>query len=217
MATVFNPTLKEIALAAVNQKVILQGVTWDFYEQILTEYADSNGLHLAYDDGVLEVEVPLFKHERPNRILQDLVTTICLEKGLEFLNAGSTTFRQRAKTKGCEPDTAFYIQNEVEIRGREEIDLNRDPPPDLVIEVDVTSPSLNKLPIYAALGVPEVWLYKGTQVRFYRLVGNQYEPIERSLALPDLTSSKATEFLQQGLAESPSTWFRVVREWAGKN
>jgi Uma2 family endonuclease len=96
------------------------------------------------------------------------------------------------------------------------INLDFDPPPDLVIEVDVTSPSLNKLPIYAALGVPEVWLYKGRQVMFHRLIGNRYEPVERSLALPCLTGEQATEFLQRGLTESPTAWFRLVREWAQK-
>lgn len=214
MATVFNPTLKEIALAAVNQKIIMQGVTWDFYEQILTQYADSNALHFAYDDGVLEVEVPLSKHEIPSRVLSDLVTTICLERGLDARNVGSTTLKQAFFRRGCEPDTAFYIQNEPRIRGVLEIDLSRDPPPDLVIEVDVTSPSLNKLPIYAALGVPEVWLYQGQQIIFYRRIGNRYEPMVHSLALPELSNVQAMAFLQQGLTESPTAWFRQVREWA---
>ena len=99
MESVLNPSLKEIALAAINQKLILQGVGWDFYERVLEEFADSNGLHFAYDDGFLEVEVPLAKHERPNRILQDLVATICVEKNLSIRNFGSTTFRKALKTQ----------------------------------------------------------------------------------------------------------------------
>ncbi len=117
MEIVLNPTLKEMAQAAINQKLILQGVGWDFYERVLEEYADSNGLHFAYDDGFLEVRVPLFEHERENRILQDFITNICIEKEIDYVNAGSTTFRKRAKMKGCEPDTAFYIQNERQVRG----------------------------------------------------------------------------------------------------
>ncbi len=214
MATVFNPTLKEIALAAVNQKVILQGVSWNFYEQVLAEYAHSNALHFAYDNGTLEVKVPLWEHERPIRILQDIVANVCFEWGLEFVNAGSTTFRKRAKAKGCEPDTAFYIQREAEVRRLPKLDLRHDPPPDLVIEVDVTSPSLNKLPIYAALGVPEIWLYRGQGVTFHRLAGNAYEEITHSLALPALDGKTATEFLRLGLSESSSAWFRQVRAWA---
>jgi Uma2 family endonuclease len=214
MATVFNPTLEDIAHAAINQKVILQGVSWEFYEQILAQYADSNALHFAYDNGTLEVEAPLSKHEAPSKILSDLVTIICGELGIDARNFGSTTFRKRAKTKGCEPDTCFYVQNEPQICGVLDIDLKHDPPPDLVIEVDVTSPSLNKLPIYAAMGVPEVWLYQGVRVVFYRLAGDGYEEISHSLALPMLDSETATEFLRAGLAESPSAWFRRVREWA---
>lgn len=102
--------------------------------------------------------MPLLKHEVPSWVLSDFITIICGELGIDARNVGSTTFRKQAKAKGCEADTAFYIQNEKLIRGRLEIDLNEDPSPDLVIEVDVTSPSLDKLPIYAALGVPEVWL-----------------------------------------------------------
>lgn len=100
MGSVLDLSLKDAALLAVNQKLILQSISWDVYEQILKSYQDSNGVHFAYDDGFLEVEVPLFEHEKANRILQNLVTTICNEKEIDFINACSTTFRQRAKSKG---------------------------------------------------------------------------------------------------------------------
>lgn len=209
-------TLKEMALAAINQKLILQGVGWDFYEEILKEFEDSNALHFAYDDGFLEVEVPTLKHEKPKGLLADLVKFICLQLQLNYVDAGQTTFRKKSKAKGVEPDTGFYIQNESKVRELLEIDLQKDPPPDLVIEVDVTSPSLDKMPIYAALGVPEVWLYKGEQVEFYQLEGEEYREIENSIALPILSGKQATEFLQAGLSESSSKWFQMVRDWAKK-
>ena len=216
MESVLSPSLTEMAHAAINQKLILQGVGWDFYERILDEFADSNALHFAYDDGFLEVEVPLAKHEIPNRILQDLVSNICVEKEIDFVNAGSTTFRERAKSKGVEPDTCFYIQNESKSRGKMDINLTNDPPPDLVIEVDVTSPSLNKMLIYAALGVPEVWLYKGKKVEFHKLYGESYQEISNSLFFPKLSAEKATEFLQAGLTESTLKWIKEVRKWANE-
>jgi Uma2 family endonuclease len=216
MESVLSPSLTEMAHAAINQKLILQGVGWDFYERILEEFADSNALHFAYDDGFLEVEVPLFKHEAPSRILSDLVTTICAELNIDIVNVGSTTFRDRAKSKGCEPDTGFYIQNESKIRGLKEIDLSVNPPPDLVIEIDVTSPSLDKMPIYAASGVPEIWLFKGEKVVFHKLYGEFYQEIERSIALPILNSGEVTEFLKRGLTESSSKWIREIREWTNK-
>lgn len=206
-------TLTEMARAAVNQKLILQGIGWDFYEEILKEFEDSNALHFAYDDGFLEVEVPTRKHEKPNRILTRLVETICQELGINVDDTGQTTLRKKSKAKGVEPDTGFYIQNESKIRGKMEIDLRKDPPPDLVIEVDVTSPSLDKMPIYAALSVPEVWLYKGERVEFYKLEANEYQKIENSLALPVLSSAKTNEFLQSGLSESSSKWFQAVKDW----
>lgn len=216
MESVIAPSLKEMAYAAINQKLILQGVGWDFYERILEEFADSNALHFAYDDGFLEVEVPLFEHENANRILQNLVTTICIEKEIDVINAGSTTFRRRAKSKGVEPDTCFYIQNVGKIRGKLEINLENDPPPDLVIEVDVKSPSLNKMPIYAALGVGEVWLYKGEKVEIYKLYGEFYQQIPNSLVFPFLSSEKATEFLQSGVTDNFLEWNKNVRQWANE-
>lgn len=213
MESVLNPSLKELAARAINQKLIVQGVDWNFYEQILSEYNNSNALHFAYDDGILEVEVSLLKHERPNRVLQDLVTQICLESDLDFHNVGSTTFRQQTKTKGCEPDTAFYLANADIVRNLEAIDLSFDPPPDLVIEVDKTSPSLDKMPIYAALNVPEVWLYKSDKIEFFQLVGRSYRKVSESISFPILSSEKATEFLQKGLTAKPKDWFQEVKIW----
>lgn len=216
MSTVLDLSLKEIALASIDQKVVLSGIGWDWYEEILAEYADSNALHFAYDNGFLEVEVPTLKHEKPNALLADVVKAVCYELEIDFVDVGQTTFRKKSKTKGVEPDTGFYIQNEAEIRGKMEIDLQFDPAPDLVIEVDLTSPSLDKMPIYAALGVPEVWLYKGERVEFYQLAGDVYQKFENSIALPILSSAQANQFLQKGLNESSSAWIRSIREWANE-
>ncbi|MGI8669057.1 MAG: Uma2 family endonuclease [Aridibacter sp.] len=217
MESVLNLSLKDAAEMAINKKLILQNISWEFYEQILDEYKGSNAVHFAYDDGFLEVEVPLSKHEVPIGLLSDIVSTICIEQELDIRNVGSTTFRKPARSKGCEPDSAFYIQNVRKIKGLLEIDLSKDPPPDLVIEVDVTSPSLNKLPIYAALGVTEIWLYKGEKVEFYKLYGEFYQEIENSIVFPKLTSKIATEFLQSGIEENYSKWIKKVRQWVNKN
>lgn len=210
-------SLKDAAEMAVNQKLILQNISWEFYEKVLENYKGSNAVHLAYDDGFLEVEVPLSKHEIPIGILSDLITIICLESDIDFVNVGSTTFRRQAREKGCEPDTAFYIQNEKSVRGLLEIDLSKDPPPDLVIEVDITSPSLNKMPIYAALGVSEIWRFKGEKITFHKLFGGVYKEVSNSLAFPSLTDEKVTDFLSKGLKMSSSEWFKEVREWVNQN
>lgn len=216
MERISQMTLQEVASMQVNQRLILQGISWEFYEQLLNEYKGSNALHFAFDNGNLEVEVPLGKHEVPIGLLADLVSNICVEKDIEIRNVRSTTFRKRAKAKGIEPDTAFYIQKAAQVRGVLDFNLSKVPPPDLAIEVDVTSPSLNKLPIYAALGISEIWLYKGGKVEFLKLVGEKYMPIKNSIAVPFLTSEKATEFLKTGLNESFNIWVKNVRKWANE-
>ncbi len=217
MESVLDVSLKDAAMLGVNQRLILQSIDWDFYERVLKRYESSNELHFAYNDGILEVEVPRFEHERPTQILRDLISTICVEREIDCLNAGSTTFRKREKAKGVEPDTCFYIQNEGRIRGLRDIDLSRDPPPDLVIEVDVSSPSLDKMPIYAALGVTEVWLYKGHNVIFHELSAGEYRQIRNSRALPFLDSETANLFLLRGFSERFLDWTRNVREWASRD
>jgi len=213
MESISQMTLKEVAMTQVNQRLILQAISWEFYEQLLDEFKSSNALHFAYDNGILEVEVPLYKHERPTEILRDLITNICIEKEIDMINAGKTTFRQRAKAKGVEPDSCFYIQNEIKIRGLKDLDLSKNPPPDLVIEVDIPSPSLDKLPIYASLGVSEVWLYKSERVEFLKFVGGKYQKVKNSIALPILSNDKANEFLLKGLQENYIKWVKEIRKW----
>jgi Uma2 family endonuclease len=112
-----------------------------------------------------------------------------------FLTRGSATYRRRRKAKGAEPDTSFYVQNAARKIGKRRIDLETDPPPDVVVEIDVSNESLSKFPIYAALGVPEIWLYDGQEARFYELAEQSYREIPRSLAFPALTADALTEFL----------------------
>jgi Uma2 family endonuclease len=116
--------------------------------------------------------------------------------------------------KGFEPDSCFYIQHAEAIRNNEEIDLTVDPPPDLVIEIDITSPSLDKFPLYAAVGVPEVWRYDGRHVAIYRLAGERYVEVPHSVVLPLLTTERATRFLEERKQVSSTAWLRAVRVWA---
>ena len=196
------------------QQIILRGVRWETYEQLVSDFQDSHAAHFTYDRGILEIMVLSFKHETVNRTLAHLVSVIAEELQIDTINAGSTTFKRQDIAKGFEPDSCFYIQNEARISGKTEIDLDIDPPPDLVIEIDITSPSLNKFPIYAQIGVPEVWRYDGTQVTFFVLAGESYETAEGSQAFPALTSNVATELLEASAEVKSTVWIRRVREWA---
>lgn len=212
--TEIAPTPDASALSPeVGQQVVLHGISWETYEQLLSDFQDSHAAHFTYDRGVLEIMVLSFKHETVNRTLAQLVSVIAEEMQVDIINAGSTTFKRRDLARGFEPDSCFYIQNEGRISGKAEIDLDTDPPPDLIIEIDITSPSLNKFPVYAHIGVPEVWRYDGTRVTFFILADEDYETTEESRALPVLTSRVATELLDISAEVKSTAWVRRVRQW----
>jgi Uma2 family endonuclease len=154
------------------------------------------------------------RHERPNRLISLLVELVAEEMALDLVNLGSTTFRREALQRGFEPDSCFYVQNEERVRGKVEIDSEVDPPPDLVIEVDITSPSLDRFPIYAHFGVPEVWRYDGERIVVYELRNAEHIEVANSLALPWFTSDILTRVVEQGLTMRRTSWARKVREWA---
>jgi Uma2 family endonuclease len=200
-------------LSLPEQKVILKGVSWETYERLLAEHEEQSGIRFTYDGGMLEIIVLPARHEEPNRTLALLVEVLAEELDLDVRQLGSTTFKRPDLYKGFEPDSCFYIQHIDTISGKEEIDLVTDPPPDLVIEVAITSPSLNKLPLYAAVGVPEVWRYDGARVAILHLAGERYVEDGFSAALPPLTSEVATQFLTDSAQLRSTVWLRYLREW----
>jgi Uma2 family endonuclease len=198
----------------IAQRVILPGVSWQTYERLLADFEDSHAAHFAYDQGVLEILVLSAKHEEPNRTLALLIEMLALELDMDIRNLGSTTFKRADMLRGFEPDTCFYIQRVEQIRGKDEIDLTIDPPPDLVIEIDITHPSLDKLPIYAAVGVPEVWRYDGEAVTIYTLGQEIYSLSEVSRVLSGVTSRDLSRFIEESKQLKRPIWLRQVREWA---
>jgi len=203
MATVSSP---------VESRVLLN-VSWETYERILAEHPDAAGPRFTYSEGVLEIMVLSATHEEPNRTLAALVEALAEDFGRNVRRLGSTTFKRASLHKGFESDSAFYIARAAAMAGRE-IDPAIDPPPDLIIEVDVTSASLHRFPIFAAFGVPEVWRYDGSQVTFWRLEGGRYVEAASSTAFPPLTAAVATRFLDESRSMGSTEWLRRVREWA---
>ncbi len=196
------------------QRTVLHNISWETYEHLLADHLDSSSPRFAYDRGVLEIMVVSGRHERPNRLIAQLVEVVAEEMDLDLENLGSTTFKREDLQRGFEPDSCFYVQNEERVRGKDELDSNVDPPPDLVIEVDITSPSLNRFPIYAHFGVPEVWRYDGERVLIYKLQDDEYGGIAGSIAFPRLTSAILTRFVEEGLKMRRRVWMRNVRDWA---
>lgn len=196
------------------QKIIMQGVSWATYEQLLADFVDSHAAHFAFDSGTLEIMSPSPKHEKPNRTIAMLIELVAGEMEVDIENLGSTTFKREDIAKGFEPDSCFYVAHAELARRKDEIDLMIDPPPDLVIEIDITHPSLDKFPIFAAFGVPEVWRYDGVRVRFYTLLDRQYAEQTTSLIFPSLTAAAVTELLEASKSMKRNLWLGRVREWA---
>ena len=198
----------------VGQCVIVQGVSWDTYICLLADFVESSGTRMAYDQGTLELMAPSFNHEHVADLLADIVKAVAEAQELDFVPAGSTTLKREDVERGFEPDASFYLQHASAVRGQSVIDLDVDPPPDMIIEIDLSHPSLDKFPIYAALGVPEVWRYAGQQVHIHRQSETTYVEILASTVLPGVTSDHLTQWVQRGLELPRLAWIRRVRAWA---
>ncbi len=192
------------AISSPEQLVILDRVTWDTYERLITEHGERCGTRFTYDE----------RHERPNRRLATLVEVLAEEWALDIEQLGSMTFKRKDLQKGFEPDSCFYIEHADAIRDREEIDLAVDPPPDLSIEVDITRGSLNRFPIFAAVGIPEVWRFDGNRVAIFHLTHEGYVEGASSLSFPAVTGHSLTLFLDDSQKLKSTAWLRKVREWA---
>ena len=200
-------------ISSPEQLVILDRVTWDTYERLITEHGERCGTRFTYDEGVLQIMVVSSRHERPNRRLASLVEVLAEEWALDIEQLGSMTFKRKDLQKGFEPDSCFYIEHADTIRDREEIDLAVDPPPDLSIEVDITSGSLNRFPIFAAVGIPEIWRFDGKRVAIFQLESGDYVEAANSLAFPLVTGEILTLFLEESQKLKSTAWLRKVREW----
>jgi Uma2 family endonuclease len=157
---------------------------------------------------------PTAKHEKVNRSIELLVRTTSLEMNIEVGSFGSTTFRREDIARGFEPDSCFYVQNEAAVRGKEDLDLIVDPPPDIVFEVDITNSSINKRALFAHFAVPEVWCYDDENIEILNLVNGAYVKSERSSVLPFLTAEVLTDFITESLTLSGLEWMKKVRDWA---
>lgn len=198
----------------IAEHVVIYDVSWEAYEQLLTVFGDRRLRH-SYDDGTLEIMSPLKRHDRAKTIIGRLIETAALELDIDIQSIGSTTLRRRPRRKGLEPDECYYVQHEAQVRHEEDYEPERDPPPDLAIEVDVEHSSLSRLEIYAGLGVPEVWRFADDILTFLRLRRGKYVSMPRSAAFPQLTSrilqqlvARRWEFSENQLIREFISWLR---------
>ncbi|MFP4008411.1 MAG: Uma2 family endonuclease [Spirulinaceae cyanobacterium] len=191
----------------------LDKVRWATYQSLLWDLSESPNKKLTFDRGVLEIMTPLPQHEINKGLLGRLVRTTTEVLGVEIASLYSTTLSREDLQKGIEPDECFYIQNEEQVRGKTSFDFTIDPAPDLAIEVDITSSSLNRLEIYAALGVTEVWRFNGEDLLIYYLQNGVYEVRDSSGILPILSKFVLLDFLQRWGEIGENALLREFRQW----
>ena len=202
-----------VAAAHAENRVVLSQITWATYEALLAE-TDRPGTRFTYDRGLLEIMTPSREHERIKSLLGRMIEMMTLELGIPISSGGSTTLKDELKERGVEPDECYYVANEAKVRDRDEFDPNLDPPPDLAIEVDISSSSINQLGIYAAFGVQEVWLYNANRIKIYQLQADgTYLEAPRSLSFPFLPIEEVERFLQNRTAIDETTLMREFLAW----
>ena len=207
----------ETVESPAEQRVLLHNISWETYERLLDERGESRVPRLAYDRGDLEIMSPSSEHESMAYFVGLLVAVLAEEMRVDAYGVGSTTYRRGDIGRGFEPDASFYIRNEERIRGKPRIDLSVDPPPDLVVEVDITSPSLDKFPIYARASIPEIWRHDGEKLAIFELRGEEYVEVAESRTLSPLSSEALSSLIEESSSLDIVTWMRRVREWCRGN
>ena len=213
-------TVPRTASAAVDhpardsgQRFLLLDVGWETYQSLRAAIGD-RPVHITYDRGRLELMVPSDLHERFKKLIDRMLSVIAEEWDIPLRSQGSTTFHNEALGRGVEPDECYYIQNEPVVRGRDEIDSETDPPPDLAIEIDISSSSLNRLDIYAALKVPELWRFDGENLSVWVLgADGRYRSSQESSAIPSLFPGDLVAHLARRNELDELAWIREFRNW----
>jgi Uma2 family endonuclease len=212
MATVAPPRSSPAA------SIVLDGVPWDDYEAML-RIVGNRKIRINYDRGRMEIMSPLQEHGNRSYLLGQMVDVLVEEFDIPVVPADPVTLRREDLEKGAEPDKHYHLRdNAARVVGKRDLDLTVDPPPDLVIEADVTSRSEQRLPIFAALGIPEVWRLDDDDLRFLVLQSDgTYRPSDRSLAFPSLTLADAARFLEEGRRAVTPAWIRGFRAFVREN
>lgn len=199
------------------KRFLFRALDWQHYKMLRDTLSRDRNVRCIYMHGTLEVTMPLEIHEFSARLIEKFIWILVVELGMKVKTMGSTTLDREALDKSAEPDNAYYIQNQPLVAGRD-VDLDLDPPPDLVVEVDITHTDINKLQLYAAMGVPEFWRYDGEVWRIYALYNGKYRETEVSPTFPLVPKVKLYEFLATARQDEVEaeiamrTWVRAAGE-----
>ena len=205
--------LKAIFALGPDQRAMVYDVEWEEYESLLDELEGSPGKRVYYDEGTLDILSVGFGHERRKESLARMVDVLAEESERELVPAGSLTLKLKRLRKGAEPDSCFFIRNADQMIKKDDYDLRHDPPPDLVIEVDITHPSHSKFDIYASLGVSEFWRYSGSRIEIFELIDGEYVEQDISPAFPFVRAEELSRFLDDYVSKSNLAANRAFRDF----
>lgn len=194
------------------EKRVTLHVSWDGYEAILNALGEQRAARLTYCQGTLEIMTPLEAHDNPSDLIGDFIKILVDQFDFNIKSMGSTTLSRPDLRVGAEPDKGFYIANEPLVRGKT-VDLATDPPPDLIVEVDITHTDINENLLYAEMGVPELWRYDGQQLKIYELENGQYQEVETSPTFPSIPKERLYEFLNECAQQGETQAKRNLRVW----
>jgi len=203
------------SIEPTTERVLLHNVSWQTYESLLADaYADHSHVRFTYDDGDLEIMTLSFGHENAGRWILRLIALLTLELDIPMCGGGSTTLRSSLRKKGLEADESFWIANESAMRGKTVWNATTDPPPDLVVEVDISNSSLNRFGIYAALGVPEIWHYDGSAFSVFTLTSTgRFRRVTKSRAFPALPLKGFVRFITELGTRDETSLLKSFRRW----
>lgn len=211
----FAGLVKFMLTRAPGRRVTVEPVTWDEYERLMDAREEAGRrIRLTFDQGRLEIMPTSLTHELLKKILAILIEAWQEETGGKYIPGGNVTVKSEAKARGFEPDECYYVQNCARMVGRRELDLETDPPPDLVIEAEVSRTAAGRLPVFAGLGVPEVWRYDGDRVVVLLLTpGGTYQESAVSRAIPTFPFAEVPRFVAMVAEEDYATISRAFRAW----
>jgi Uma2 family endonuclease len=212
MQTQIPLTSSNSEASIAEQRLTLYNVSWETYDKLLEAFGEHRAVRFHYDQGVLELMVPLEAHESPSDLVGVYIRTLAFECGLNIKGLASTTLRRKALLKGAEPDKCYYLQNEPLVRGRT-VDLDQDPPPDLVVEIDISHSDIDKDNLYAQIGIPEFWRFNGQTLKIFQLQQGQYQEVTVSPSFPWVPLEVFYRFLQQCQDIGETQAYQELRAW----
>lgn len=198
------------------QQLLVEDVNWQQFESILAELGERRASRLSYSNGRLEIMVPLPEHEKAKEIIGDMIKILLETRQIAFESLGSTTLKNERMSQAVEPDTCFYIQNQAAVIGKNRLDMSVDPPPDLAIEIDLTSRT--QLDNYQILGVPELWRYARRGLQINVLQTEQYIESDVSPTFPNIPIVElVNQYTQQSQVAGRTHAIQAFKNWVREN